>query len=317
MKVFISWSGDQSKKMAEALRSWLKYVIQSADPFVSSLDISKGDRGFQVIASELEQTELGIVCVTRENYLTPWINFEAGALSKAFGHARVIPCLLDMPVSDLTGPLVQFQAVSGTSKDDVFDMVRTLRDQAGLKDLDDQRLRTTFELFWPQLESELAAARNLKGNMTVKAVRDPADVLAEVLVLARRQDSMLRTIAERVDSTVPMQDIRTRLVLAGERPESRTLVDELIDHLDLPSETALLYRVLSDREPEEVQIVYAAGVIDAGNVGGLTGQVSGFASRKGVQVTIKSKDGYEIMAGPGKTPVVLPPAEHADADDGG
>ena len=55
MKVFISWSGDQLKKMAEALRSWLKYVIQSADPFVSSLDIAKGDLGFQVIASELEQ----------------------------------------------------------------------------------------------------------------------------------------------------------------------------------------------------------------------------------------------------------------------
>ena len=128
MKVFISWSGDQSKKMAEALRSWLKYVIQTADPFVSYLDISKGDRGFQVIADELEQTELGIVCVTRDNYLTPWINFEAGALSKAFGRARVIPCLLDMPVSDLTGPLVQFQAVASTSKDDLFEMVRTVRD---------------------------------------------------------------------------------------------------------------------------------------------------------------------------------------------
>ena len=51
------------------------------------------------------------MCVTRENYLTPWINFEAGALSKAFGHARVVPRLLDMPISDLTGPLVQFQAV--------------------------------------------------------------------------------------------------------------------------------------------------------------------------------------------------------------
>jgi hypothetical protein len=38
-KVFISWSGEQSKKMAEALRSWLEYVIQSTDPFASSLNI--------------------------------------------------------------------------------------------------------------------------------------------------------------------------------------------------------------------------------------------------------------------------------------
>jgi hypothetical protein len=307
MKVFISWSGDQSKKMAEALRSWLQFVIQSADPFVSSVDISKGDRGFQVIADELEQTELGIVCVTRENYLTPWINFEAGALSKAFGRARVIPCLLDMPVSDLTGPLVQFQAVASTNRDDIFEMVRTLRDHAGLKDLDDQRLRTIFDAFWSKLEGELEAARNLKGDGTVEAVRDPADVLAEVLVLARRQESVMRTIAERVDSTVPMQDIRATLVSSGERPESRALLDELVDHLALPSDKALSYRHLGNRDPEEIQIVYAAGAIVSEKIQDLTSQLTGFASRKGVRVTIRSKDGYEIIASPEKEPLVLPP----------
>ena len=156
---------------------------------------------------------------------------------------------------------------------------------------------------------------NLKGDGTVKAVRDPADVMAEVLVLVRRQESVMRTIAERVDSTVPMQDIRARLAQSGERPESRTLVDELVDYLILPADTALSYRVLSNRDPEEIQIVYTAGAIDSENVRDLTTQLADFASRKGMQATIKSKDGYEIIAGPEKAPVVLPPAEHASADN--
>src|SRR4051794_22380020 len=79
MKVFISWSGDKSKATAEALRMWLKLVIQSVEPFVSSVDIAKGDRGLNVIANELAESSFGIICVTRDNNLAPWINFEAGA----------------------------------------------------------------------------------------------------------------------------------------------------------------------------------------------------------------------------------------------
>jgi hypothetical protein len=32
MKIFISWSGDRSHKVAELLNEWLKCVIQAADP---------------------------------------------------------------------------------------------------------------------------------------------------------------------------------------------------------------------------------------------------------------------------------------------
>ena len=247
------------------------------------------------------------MCVTRENYLTPWINFEAGALSKAFGHARVVPCLLDMPISDLTGPFVQFQAVSSASRDDIFEMIRTIRDQAGLADLDDQRLKITFDAFWPTLERDIEAARNLKGNVTVRAVRDPADVVAEVLVLARRQESVLRTIAERVDSTMPMLDLRQALTEPGERPESRSIVEELVDHLALLGDAALSYRHLSNRDPEEIQVVYAAGAIHADNVQEVRNLVADFASRKGLQVTIRTRDGYEIIGGPDKEPVVFRP----------
>jgi hypothetical protein len=65
------------------LRDWLPSVIQSLEPYVSSEDIDKGTRWSSDIAKELDNSAYGILCVTQDNLAAPWINFEAGALSKS------------------------------------------------------------------------------------------------------------------------------------------------------------------------------------------------------------------------------------------
>lgn len=50
MKVFISWSGNKSHKVAMIFREWLPSVIQSLEPYVSSEDIDKGARWSSDIA---------------------------------------------------------------------------------------------------------------------------------------------------------------------------------------------------------------------------------------------------------------------------
>jgi hypothetical protein len=35
MRIFVSWSGDQSREFAVAFREWLPKVILRAEPFVS------------------------------------------------------------------------------------------------------------------------------------------------------------------------------------------------------------------------------------------------------------------------------------------
>ena len=82
MKVFISWSGNISWKVAVIFRNWLPSVIQSLEPYVSSEDTDKGARWSTDIAKELEDSTFGILCVTKENLEAPWLSFEAGALSK-------------------------------------------------------------------------------------------------------------------------------------------------------------------------------------------------------------------------------------------
>ncbi|MAM66320.1 MAG: hypothetical protein CL702_08060 [Chloroflexi bacterium] len=61
MKVFISWSGDRSRAVADTLRVWLKDVIQAVDPWISGSNIEKGTRGGLEITKELEDSLVGIL----------------------------------------------------------------------------------------------------------------------------------------------------------------------------------------------------------------------------------------------------------------
>jgi hypothetical protein len=126
-KVFISWSGRRSHEVAEALAEWLKKVIQSADPWVSS-DMERGVKWLAEIGKSLDVHSIGILCVTPGNVGATWLNFEAGALSKQIGDdVRVIPYLLDFrSVGELQPPLGQFNA-SLADEQGTFDLVKTLR----------------------------------------------------------------------------------------------------------------------------------------------------------------------------------------------
>jgi hypothetical protein len=108
MKIFISWSGDKSKEIAEFLKNWIEQIIQAAEPWIS-VDIEKGKRWNSEISDKLENSKVGIFCITKENLNSPWILFEAGAISKS-SDSYVCTFLIDINPTDLTGPLSLFQA---------------------------------------------------------------------------------------------------------------------------------------------------------------------------------------------------------------
>src|SRR5260370_7683582 len=111
MKVFIGWSGETSHEVALALHEWLPRVIQAVKPYVSSEDIAKGARWSASIAAELQASSYGIICVTRENSESPWINFEAGALSREIEKSFVTPSFFYLKTPALRGPLPHFHPV--------------------------------------------------------------------------------------------------------------------------------------------------------------------------------------------------------------
>jgi hypothetical protein len=161
MKVFLCWSGDMSHKVAGALRDWLPFVIQSVKPFISSEDIDKGERWSDALAQELEDTSFGIICLTPYNINAPWINFEAGAISKAIDRTYVSPFLFRVDPTVIHGPLSQFQFTK-YEKEDIFNLLSSINNRLATQDtLTHELLRSEFEVWWPKLQKTLDAVTDV------------------------------------------------------------------------------------------------------------------------------------------------------------
>jgi hypothetical protein len=154
MKVFLSWSKDRSRLVAEALAEWLQEVVQSIDPFFSP-ELPKGTTWLPELMEELNTSRAGIVCVTPENAQEPWLNFEAGALAKVVGTTCVVPYLVDIIPTDLEPPLGMLNAAVA-NQIDTWRMVETLNKRSE-RSIRETTLRSVFDRAWPDLEAKLSA----------------------------------------------------------------------------------------------------------------------------------------------------------------
>jgi len=179
--------------MAEALRDWLPNVIQAVEPWTSSSDIDAGMRWTPALAEQLQQTQLGIICLTAENMSAPWLLFEAGALSKIIDKARVCPYLLGFEPTEIIGPLAQFHAVKA-EKDGTRKLLQTINRAQGDIALPEDRLNKIFEVFWPSLERILVDIYS-SPKETMKPKRSLEDMVGEILNIVREQSSTLSSIS--------------------------------------------------------------------------------------------------------------------------
>lgn len=150
MKIFISWSGDLSHDLGLAVREWLPRVIHPLRPFFTPSDIEKGARWLTRISTELEASHFGILCLTPENLERPWLQFEAGALSKKSETARVCSILFGVEPADISGPLEQFQLIRFNERE-IARLVQQINGALGDQRLEDPILTDSFEDHWPRL----------------------------------------------------------------------------------------------------------------------------------------------------------------------
>jgi hypothetical protein len=190
MKVFICWSGERSQAVALSLRDWMPLVLHFVQPWLSDVDIAAGERWTQSVAKELETTNLGIICLTRENVGSPWILFEAGSLAKSFQGSKVIPLLLDLEFSEITGPLAQFQAKK-VDKDGINEMMQSIN-QAEPQPIPETTTKELFEALWPKLEKQLGSVP--KKATTPKTTRPQHEILEELVAGVRSLESHLRDV---------------------------------------------------------------------------------------------------------------------------
>jgi len=192
MKVFISWSGERSHALADALRDWIPLVLHYVEPWLSQADIEAGQRWGEQIAKELESSNFGIICATRENVGSPWVLFEAGALAKSMQGSRVIPLLLDLEFRDITGPLAQFQAKK-VDRSGLFEVIQSLN-QLATQAVPEDRVKQLFDALWPELEKKVTSIP--KASAATKHTRPQPEILEELVASVRTLDSKFREVAE-------------------------------------------------------------------------------------------------------------------------
>ena len=155
MKVFLSWSGDYTRQIAEAFSEWLPCVLQTVETFVSSQDIGAGERWQSKINASLLEIDFGVIFITAENKEKPWIMFEAGSLAKNLDVSRVVPVLCETTELDLKGsPLLQFQYVK-LEKEGVRNLVQGIFANSDDSRLTDGQLEGIFETWWSKLEGRI------------------------------------------------------------------------------------------------------------------------------------------------------------------
>ena len=182
MQVFISWSGDQSRLVADALEKAIRHIVRGASTFISTHDIDPGERWETRVSEELEKSNHAVLCITRDNQTAPWLNYEAGALGKLVGTSKVIPYTLGFPPNELrSGPLTRFQGVQNDELG-TWNLMKSLN-QASSSPGDDRFLREDFDVWFPMLQKKMTEL--LAENPAARAASAPDD---RELLLEIRQD---------------------------------------------------------------------------------------------------------------------------------
>lgn len=170
MHVFISWSGDRSHKIAQALYDWLPKILPSLKGklFISS-EIDKGVHWFSQIVRELEHADIGLICLTPEGLNSNWLYFEAGALAKHLDSTsraengdngigshrnRLYTYLYQVKPGQLTGPLSAYQSTSAT-RDDTERLIKSIADIVQ-EEPGENNWHKSFSEHWAELEEKLS-----------------------------------------------------------------------------------------------------------------------------------------------------------------
>lgn len=174
---------------------------------MSSNDIDKGVRWAADMASHLEDSRVGIICLSPDNLEAAWILFEAGALSKTINQTFVCPYLADLEPTDVKGPLAQFQA-SKADRNDTRKLIKTINRAQDKDALAENLVNAAFEKWWPDLEQKL---RDLPPSKVGRAFeRSEKDMLKELLTLARHFEQRERATAGNTNKIVQAVNDLTR-----------------------------------------------------------------------------------------------------------
>jgi hypothetical protein len=189
-------------------------------------EIASGKRWRDEIATVLNDTDFGIICLTRANQHNPWLMFEAGALAKHLTAARVIPLYIDLDAAEVTGPLAVWQGRS-LDREGVARIVHDIN-AATPKPVPKDALQRLFDRMWPDFEADAARARE-KGPEAEQPRRSAEDMLEELVDRVRRLERPQRRSSLQL---APGELVRVRgggVFPVPSDPEARRELEDILD----------------------------------------------------------------------------------------
>ena len=174
MKIFISWSGKQTKSIAIRLSEFISKILElDSTPFLS-FQIPKGETWSQEIIKNLKEADFGIVLLTPKNTLSTWINFEAGALRVSA--KEVFPLLFGVDPEELPSPLNQLQATK-FSRQDMFMLLLSINKINGPEKLEIDRLEQKVDMYWSEFSEEIRSIiKETARNEELNEYPDSSDI---------------------------------------------------------------------------------------------------------------------------------------------
>lgn len=199
VNIFISWSGELSQKYAELLSKWLPRVIQAIDPFFSSDDIDKGSFWFGEITNKLNESAIGLICLTEENKNKPWILFEAGALNKGLSTNRVCPILINLEPKDVEEPISKFQ-LTKMLKNDMYKLLKTINNILGDDKLSESILEDAFSDTWDKFYQKYTDLLNTTSKKEIHPKKTNNELIETMLDVVRAIDRKTDSMSDRLSS---------------------------------------------------------------------------------------------------------------------
>lgn len=199
MNVFMSWSGGKSLAYAEEIKKLIENCIQSAKVFCSSEDIQNGENWANTLFDALRGAKFGIICLTKENMNSSWINFEAGAIVSKLEN-KMTAMLIDIGVDEITSPLSLYQA-SKIEKNSLLQLILAINKTLDTK-IDEERIKKSFNHFYNDFSENIAKFVFSEGKQQMEAIsfKELLKYSKDIYDIVHRIEEVMPSIIDEVDT---------------------------------------------------------------------------------------------------------------------
>jgi predicted nucleotide-binding protein len=212
VEVFIGWSGEKGRRVANVLRDSLPGVVQAIEPSLGPAEAELGTDWRLYLKEALNAANAGIICVTMSGQDSLGLQFEANELVRSVGSGNVILLLVDLRPDELHPSLASLEYIQ--------------MDTAGIRRMFDRLARLAnpdraSEIPERRLEEVMAALSLAAGEITVHVTgtrhriggaRRPGATKPNV------DEARLAALDSKVDKLISVVEILKDRVVVGQTP---------------------------------------------------------------------------------------------------